>query len=86
MSWSLTIPPTLKGDFDAAVDAAIPVGDNATTVTGAKQIAAAVAALKALAPLVQRPRVAGHAGGHALQPDDGANFYDGMSVSVSGFE
>jgi hypothetical protein len=86
MSWSLQVPPTLRAEFNAAVDAAIPTGDNASTMGGAKQIAAAVKIMKELAAQVVRPRVVGIAGGHALQPDDGANFYDGMSVSVSGLE
>lgn len=86
MSWSLAVAHTLREDFNSAVDAAQAVGDNANTESGAIQVLAAKAAMKGLAAQVQRPKVGGNAGGHALQEGDGANFYDGMSVSVNGSE
>lgn len=86
MSWSLTVPITDRADFDAAVDAAVPTGSNAETELGVKQVAFAKATIKGMAAVVVRGRISGNAGGHALQPDDGANFFDGISVAVSANE
>lgn len=86
MSWSLAVAHVLREDFNKAVDTAQAVGDNANTESGAIQVLAAKAAMKVLAAQVQRPKVGGNAGGHALQEGDGANYFDGMSVSVNGSE
>lgn len=86
MSWSLAVSHVLRENFNQAVDAAEPVGDNANTESGAVQVLAAKAAMKVLAVQVQRPKIGGNAGGHALQEGDGANYFDGMSVSVNGSE
>lgn len=86
MSWSLTVPHVFRADFNAAVDAAEPTGENAKTESGAMQVDVAKNVMKLLADQVQRPKIGGNAGGHALQEGDGVNFYDGMSVSVNGSE
>lgn len=86
MSWTLSVPVTPRADWDKAVDAAEPVGDNAKTETGQTQVALAKKTMKLMASVVNRPKLTGHAGGHAIQEGDGANFYDGVSANVSAIE
>jgi hypothetical protein len=83
MSWVFSVPAVPKAEFDAAVDKAEAIG-NVDSDLAKQHIAAAKEHMKALGKLVVRDRVSGNAGGHALLPEDGANFYDGISVSVNG--
>jgi hypothetical protein len=86
MSWTFSVPPTPRADFDAAVDAAEASGQDLSLPGVADAVAAGRAALKALAPQVKRALVSGSANGHCLQEDDGPTWYDGLSVSVTGSE
>lgn len=86
MSWSFTVSPTFKDEFPTALDAAEVVGDNGNTKLGQKQVAAAKKAIKDMAKLVQRPKIAAQASGHAWSEGDGAHYFDGFSVGVSGSE
>ena len=86
MSWSLSVPPTPRENFDAAADAAEFHGQDAALPGVAEDVREARAALKALAKRVKRPMVAGQAGGHSLQEGEGPNWSDSLSVSVYGTE
>lgn len=84
MSWSLGVPSTPKEAFDAAVDAAVASGQDATLPGVADDVAAAREALKTLGRRVKRPVVAGYANGHTLQAEEGDTWSDSLSVSVHG--
>lgn len=84
MSWNLTVPPTAKDQFDAAVDIAEASGQDAASVGLADDVAAAKSVLKALAKRVKRDVVGGSAGGHCLQPTEGNNWSDSLTVGVYG--
>jgi hypothetical protein len=84
MSWSLSIQPTPKEEFDAAVDAAQPGGQDASLPGVAEDVAAAKDALKAFGKRVKRAKVSGSANGHALQEGEGDNWSDSVSANVWG--
>lgn len=82
MSWSLTIPSVPKADFAAAVDAAVPSGQDG--VPGRDEaVATGRERLKALADLVPEPFVGGTAGGHVNETPDG--WGSSFSVAVTGY-
>lgn len=83
VSWSLSVsPPVAKEEFDAAVDAAQPTGQDATLPGFAEDVAAAKESLKALGSRVKRSKVSGYASGHSLQ--EGDNWSDSLSTNVNG--
>ena len=84
MSWGLSVSPVAKEEFDAAVDAAQPGGQDATLPGVAEDVAVAKEALKAMGRRVKRSKVGGSANGHALQADEGDNWSDSVGASVYG--
>ncbi len=84
MSWTLTVPITARAEFDAAVDAAQPTGQqDAAGVDEA--VNAAKAAAKELAPLIRRDYITASLNGHVLQPDEGDNWSDSVTISLAGY-
>jgi tRNA A37 threonylcarbamoyltransferase TsaD len=83
MSWTLSVPITPRADLDAAVDEAQAYGQDAPGVDEA--VNAAKAAAKQLAPLTKRDFVSVNLSGHVLQPDEGDNCHDGITVSLVGY-
>jgi hypothetical protein len=73
---------TAKEEFDAAVDAALVGGQDAPGVVEA--VVSAKAAVKELAKLIKRPYVGAQLNGHVLQPDEGDNWSDSVSISLFG--
>lgn len=87
MSWSLSVPQSKKGsEFEAAVDAAVSTGQDASLPGVAVDVAEAKKALKALGRRIKRSNIGGSASGHSLQADEGSNWSDSVSVSVYGAE
>lgn len=84
MSWTFSINPISKENFDAAVDLAEASGQPANAVGLAEDVAAAKAALKALAPRIKRAKVGGGANGHSLQPEESENWSDSISIHLYG--
>lgn len=84
MSWSLSVSATAKAEFDAAVDAAQPSGQDATLPGVAEDVAAAKDALKAFGKRVKRAKVTGSANGHSLQEGEGDNMSDSVSANAWG--
>lgn len=84
MSWTLNVSTTHRNDFDAALDAAQASGQDAPGVEGA--VATAKAAAKQLAPLIKRDYLIASLNGHVLQPDEGANWSDSITISLSGHD
>ncbi len=82
MSWTLNVPTTARADFDAAMDAARNDGQDAPGVEEA--VAAAKAAAKQLAPLIRRDYVTANLSGHVLQPDEGENWSDSVTITLYG--
>ena len=82
MSWTLNVSATPRAEFDQALDDAQPTGQDAPGV--AEAVEAAKTAAKALAALVHRDNITAALNGHVLQPDEGPNWYDGVTVSVHG--
>ncbi len=83
MSWGLSVPITARAEFDAAVDAAQASGQDAPGVDEA--VNAAKAAAKELAPLIKRDYVTASLNGHVLQPDEGDNWSDSVTISLAGY-
>ena len=83
MSWTLNVPTTARGNFDAAVDAAQASGQDAPGVDEA--VNAAKAAAKELAPLIKRDYLTASLNGHVLQPDEGDNWSDSVTISLAGY-
>ena len=84
MSWAISVSLVAKEDFDAAVDAAQPTGQDASLPGVAEDVAAAKDALKAFGRRVKRSRVSASANGHSLQESDGATSSDSVSANVWG--
>ena len=84
MSWSLSINATAKEDFDAAVDAAQPSGQDANLPGVAEDVAAAKDALKAFGKRVKRAKVTGSANGHTLQEGETDSMSDSVSANAWG--
>jgi hypothetical protein len=84
MSWTISISPTPRDDFDAAVDRAEASGQDLELPGVRDDVEAAKGALKNLAQRVKRPLISATAYGHSLQEDEGPNWHDGVSVSVTG--
>jgi hypothetical protein len=88
MSWSLNVPATPHDEFDAAVDAA-ELGarqevDGQPAPGVAEAVAKAKAVAKELAPLINRRYVRAMLNGHVVQPGEGENWSDSVTVSLSG--
>ncbi len=83
MSWTLNVPTVARADFDAALDAAQASGQDAPGVDEA--VTAAKAAAKELAPLIKRDYLTASLNGHVLQPDEGDNWSDSVTISLAGY-
>lgn len=83
MSWNFSISPVHRDQFAEAVKEAVPTGDVGKS-GNADDVAAAKAALIALAARVKRGNIGAQASGHTLQPEEGDNWSDSLSVSVYG--
>jgi hypothetical protein len=82
MSWSLNVMATERGAFAAALDAAEPGGQDAPGVQ--EVVDAAKTAAKELAAHIRRPYVAANLAGHVLQPDEGDNWSDSLTINLYG--
>ncbi len=83
MSWTVNVPLTPRDEFAAAVDAAQAGGQEAPGVDEA--VASAKAAVKELAALIRRDFISANLNGHVLQPDEGDNWSDSVSVGLFGY-
>ncbi len=83
MSWTLNMLDVARADFDAALDAAQAGGQDAPGVDEA--VIAAKAAAKELAPLIKRDYITASLNGHVLQPDEGDNWSDSVTISLAGY-
>jgi hypothetical protein len=88
MSWSASVPATPQDEFAAAVDAAEVGGQDINDPAVSEVVAAAKAVAKNLAATyITRPKVSASLGGHVLTDTEGGpNYYEGISISVSGSE
>lgn len=87
MSWNLSISKCPRKNFEAAVDAAITIGQQESLI--AEDVARAKVALKLLAANVARPYIYASAVGHTvelgqIEVTEDHNWHDGVQVSVSG--
>lgn len=81
MSWSISIPKTPRDDFAAAVaKLEAPLQDGKPI--DSKDFSLLTETLNHLAGKTTLPFINASAGGHDLREGEGANFHNGVSISV----
>jgi len=78
MSWSLSVPPTPREEFNAAVDAAVATGQPADLI--ADDVAAVKEQLKRIGSRQTSPKLSGSGGGHVA---NGTTWGESMSLQVN---
>ena len=84
MSWTLSVIPVAKKEFEAAVDVAGIEGQSLDAPGVSEAVSEAKNVLKMFARQMTRPKVGATASGHVLQEGDNDNFSESITAAVYG--